>query len=103
MSNWFEVYVFARNEHRHVPKIFCIYSVFRSPCNFSFVARSIAGMDGGNWVFFGCPNSGKHKLSLFQIPCDSEHMKQLKQTAHEEWLCLILKCYCNKFFDPFFY
>ncbi len=52
-------------------------------------------MGGGNCAFFGCPTSGKHKLSLFWIPRvsvhDGEHMKQLKRKAREKWVRLILR------------
>ena len=46
-------------------------------------------MGGGNCSFFGCPTSGKHKISLFRTPrvaaSDGE------QTAREEWIRLILR------------
>ena len=52
-------------------------------------------MGGGNCAFFGCPTSGKHKISLFRIPrvaaSDGEQTKHLKQTAREEWIRLILR------------
>ena len=52
-------------------------------------------MGGGNCAFFGCPTSGKHKISLFQIPrvaaSDGEQTKHLKQTARKEWIRLILR------------
>ena len=52
-------------------------------------------MGGSNCTFFGCLTSGKHKLSLFRIVHVSvhhaKHTKQLKQKAHEQWVCLILR------------
>jgi hypothetical protein len=45
-------------------------------------------MGGGNCAFFGCPTSGKYKLSLFRIPSvksiDGEYTKELKLKAREE-------------------
>lgn len=52
-------------------------------------------MGGGNCAFFGCPTSGKHKISLFRAPSvaasDGEHTKELKRKAREEWLRLVLR------------
>ena len=52
-------------------------------------------MGGGNCAFFGCPTSGKHKVSVFRVPSvsasDGEHSKELKRNAREEWLCLVLR------------
>ena len=52
-------------------------------------------MGGGNCAFFGCPTSGKHKISLFGIPhvaaSDGEQTKHLKLRAREDWLRLILR------------
>ncbi len=63
--------------------------------NLFIYCEEIEVMGGGNCAFFGCPTSGKHKLSLFRIPRvsvhDGEHTKQLKQKAREEWVRLILR------------
>ena len=50
---------------------------------------------GGNCAFFGCPTSGKHKISLFRVssvaPSDGEHTKEIKLKARKEWLRLVLR------------
>ena len=52
-------------------------------------------MGAGNCVFYGCPTSGKHNLSLFRIPSvsvsGSEHTNEVKRKAREEWIRLILR------------
>ena len=52
-------------------------------------------MPGKNCAFFGCPTSGKHKLSIFKIPTirtdDSKETASLKRKARQEWHRLILR------------
>ena len=51
-------------------------------------------MPGANCAFYGCHTSRKSQLSLFKIPvvsaADSEHTRDLKKKAREEWVTLIL-------------
>ena len=52
-------------------------------------------MTGSNCAFYGCGVNRKHKVAIFKIPSigatDSEHTKELKINAREEWLRLILR------------
>ena len=52
-------------------------------------------MTGSNCAFYGCGVNRKDKVAIFKIPSigatDSEHTKELKINAREEWLRLILR------------
>ena len=52
-------------------------------------------MPGENCVFYGCPTSRKHGISLFKIPSvradESQETTDLKNNARQAWLNLILR------------